>query len=313
MSIKYVLRFLRLAFLVLLATAPAALRAQQQVIPVWPGVAPGSENWTQHEVEYQSPQIGVMVRNVVHPTLTAFLPSRSTATGAAVIVCPGGGFLFLSWQNEGTAVARWLSQHGIAAFVLKYRLVNTGATEEEFRKAAAELFSEIARVQQQANSGTPPVLHLNAGNVPELAGEDGRQAIRVVRQRAAEWGIDPKRIGIMGFSAGGLVTDQVALHRDTASYADFAAPIYGAPFDKVDVPADAPPLFVLCANDDALSSSQSLRLFSEWKAAGKPAELHIYSKGGHGFGMAQRGLPVDHWIERFHDWMQVQGFLERAH
>lgn len=313
MPLKFVSRLVRLTVFVLLAMMPAALPAQQQVIPVWPGAAPGSEHWTQKEVEFLTPQKEAMVRNVVHPTLSAFLPIPAKATGAGVIVCPGGGFRFLSWQNEGTAVAQWLSQRGIAAFVLKYRLMDTGATDEEFRKSVEELFREIGRIQQQANSGAAAVPSLNAGSIPELAAEDGRQAIRVVRQHAAEWGIDPNRIGIIGFSAGGLVADQVTLRHDAASYPDFAAPIYGAPFEAIVVPSDAPPLFVLCANDDALSSSQSLRLFSEWKAAGKPAELHVYSKGGHGFGMAQRGLPVDHWIERFYDWMRVQGMLAGAH
>src|ERR1043166_6573978 len=104
--------------------------AEQMVLPIWPGAAPGSETWTQKEVTYQNPQKEAMVRNVVRPTLTAFLPERSKANGTAVIVCPGGGFRFLSWQTEGTEVARWLADHGVAAFVLKYRLVDTGRSEE---------------------------------------------------------------------------------------------------------------------------------------------------------------------------------------
>src|SRR5436190_2139043 len=134
-----------LATIALLCVSWAA-QAQQPVIPIWPGVAPGSERWTQKEVEGAGSAMGYVVRNVVRPTLTAYLPDRSKATGTAVIVCPGGGFRFLSWKSEGTEVAEWLRDHGVAAFVLKYRLVDTGATEEEFRKALTALFSSITRL-----------------------------------------------------------------------------------------------------------------------------------------------------------------------
>ncbi len=286
--------------------------AQKQVIPVWPGVAPGSENWTQKEVEYLNPQKQTMIRNVVRPTMTAFMPDRSKANGTAVIVCPGGGFRFLSWQSEGTEVAQWLRDRGVAAFVLKYRLLDTGATEAEFQKALAELFSMISRISS-GDSSTPAINDIAMQNIITMAATDGKQAIKVVREHASEWGIALDRVGIMGFSAGGLLTDEVALHHDAESRPDFVAPIYGAPFAQVSVPPDAPPMFILCANDDPLASSGSARLFSEWKAAGKAVELHVYSKGGHGFGMNKQGLPADHWIDRFSDWLEVQGLLKPTH
>ena len=139
---------------------------------------------------------------------------------------------------------------------------------------------------------------------------DGQQAVRVVRRRAADWGLSPQRIGMMGFSAGGRVTESVALQHDADTRPDFAAVIYGAGKGGPPVPADAPPLFVLCADDDLMASPRSVRLYSDWKAAGHPVELHIYSKGGHGFGMTKQGLPTDSWIERFGDWLQTQGLLE---
>jgi putative heme-binding domain-containing protein len=302
----------------------------ETVIPVWPDRAPGSESWTQKELEYRNDwDHKPMVRNVTTPTLTAFLPEPSTATGAAVVVCPGGGFRFLSWESEGTAVAEWLRARGVAAFVLKYRLVETAASEEEFRKEMAAFFARIAsRRDRPAAAVAPgeaaPKDHSNPGEasrraIPDdmrtiaaLASDDGRQAIKVVRQRAAEWGIKPDRIGIMGFSAGGIVTMDVVMKHDADSRPDFAAPIYGGGTGGARVPDDAPPLFVLCASDDFLAASGSARLYSEWKAAGRPIELHIYEKGGHGFGMTPKGLPVDHWIERFGDWLAQRGLIKRS-
>ncbi len=285
-----------------LAAASCAL-AQQTVIALWPGVAPGSETWTQKELEYLNPRQEKMVRNVVKPTLTAYLPDRAKASGTAVIVCPGGAYRFLSFQSEGTEVAEWLVARGVAAFVLKYRVAETPAGEDEFRKFFAALIADLRR------GGASPSLG------PELrspASDDGRQAVKIVRSRAAEWGIDPARIGMLGFSAGAFLTMDVVTEHDAASRLDFAAPIYGGDLNGHAVPAAAPPLFALAAADDAMGAAASAKLYAGWTAAGRPAELHIYSKGGHGFGMVKRGLPVDRWIERFGDWLGVQGMLKPA-
>src|SRR5208282_1826054 len=166
-------------------------RAQEQVIPVWPGVAPGSENWTQKEETTHLPPMaagGPLVRNVVRPTLTVFMPNPPVPKGTAIIVCPGGGFHFLSWESEGTEVAKWLTAHGVAAFALKYRPVDTGPTQEDFRKALAALFAPPGK------AGLPESMT----EVLPLAIADGRQAMKVVRQHATEWGLDPDRIGLMG-------------------------------------------------------------------------------------------------------------------
>ena len=278
--------------------------SQQPVFPIWSGVAPGSENWTQKEVEYLDASKKKMVRNVVRPTLTAYLPEGSKATGTAVIVCPGGGFRFHSWQSEGTEVAEWLRDHGVAAFVLKYRLMDTGATEAEFQKSLAELFRSISEKDAKL------IEKVERMEIVQLAAADGRQAVKVVRQRASEWGIAPDRIGILGFSAGGMVTMGVVMHSDSESRPNFAAPIYGGSTGGAAVPKEAPPLFILCADDDELMAVGSANLYTAWKASKKSAELHIYSKGGHGFGMNRRGLPVDYWIERFGDWLGTQGLLK---
>ncbi|MCX6302873.1 MAG: alpha/beta hydrolase [Bacteroidia bacterium] len=286
------------------------ISAQQELIPLWPGTAPGSESWTQTEVQYLNEQGQQMVRNVVTPTLTVYKPDPAKSNGTAMIVAPGGGFLFLSWQTEGTEVAEWLASKGVTAFLLKYRLSNSGSTREEFQKAMMALFSSISAASNPENSGKPEGdINRNKAmsEIAVLGQEDGRQAIRIVRNRAAEWGIDPHKIGIMGFSAGGMVTLGPLLQHDAESRPDFAAAIY-TPWADNPVPADAPPLFILVASDDMLTEKGSIQMYSAWKAAKKPTELHIYSKGGHGFGMQKKGLPVDSWIERLGDWMKSQGF-----
>jgi acetyl esterase/lipase len=272
------------------------------VIPLWPDGAPGSESWVQSPEETQQEEEVVIrtdlrvVRNVTQPTLMAYLPERSAANGTAVIVGPGGAFHFLSIDMEGTDVARWLNARGVAAFVLKYRLIRTG---DDFPEDVRAHLDDRTRMAELMEPLRPLVV------------ADGQQAVRVVRERAAEWGIASDRIGMMGFSAGGSVTENTARLHDLSSRPDFAAVIYGADLaEPVPVPADAPPLFVLCADDDEMAVSVSVQLYSEWRAAGRPVELHIYAQGGHGFGMRQQGLPSDTWIDRLADWMRVQGLLE---
>jgi acetyl esterase/lipase len=298
----------RIVLLLSAAIAFAVLaKGQQQEITIWPGVAPGSENWTQQEVRYLNDQKQQMVRNVVTPTLTVYKPDIGKANGTAVIVAPGGGFRFLSWQTEGTDVAEWLIARGVTAFVLKYRVMNTGATQEEFQQALNALFRDIAAASNPANAGKPE------GNIhgsksmtdAEVLGQaDGLQAVKLIRSRAAEWSINPGKIGMIGFSAGGMVALGPLLQGDKAGCPDFAGLIY-TPWTDSLVPAEAPPVFILVAGDDRLTAGGSVQMYTAWKAAGKEAELHVYSKGGHGFGMQKRGLPVDGWIERFGEWMNL--------
>ncbi len=277
-------------------TSSPALESDEghDVITLWPGVAPGSENWTQKEVRYNNTwDHKKMVPNVTRPTLTVYRADPAKASGAAVIIAPGGGFRFLSWQNEGTAVAEWLAVRGVSAFVLKYRLMDTGDSLEAF--------------ETKINSG--PRTKPAGMDIAELATADGRQAMKVIRQRCTDWKIAPDRIGIIGFSAGGVVAMGVVNQHDADTHPDFAAPVYGTGPESA-LPKDAPPLFILCASDDKGTLGGTMRVFSKWKAAGLSAELHIYSKGGHGFGMSQRGLPIDHWIDRFGDWLTVQGLMK---
>ncbi len=264
----------------------AALRMTE--IPLWDGVAPGSEDWQQVEGEGLIDGRLRVVRNVVRPTLTPFLPEAPT--GTAVIVAPGGAFHFLAWGYEGIDVARWLAARGIAAFVLKYRLI---ATDDTF---PADMHARM-RVSDHESWLAP---------VAPLIRADALQAIRVVRAHATEWAIDPHRVGIMGFSAGGTVTSLATLHYDAGSRPDLAAPIYGAGAPG-EVPEDAPPLFIAVANDDGLAP-RSLEMANRWRDAGREVELHLYARGGHGFGMNRKGLPSDTWIEAFHAWLTMLGF-----
>ncbi len=220
-----------------------------------------------------------VIRNVSQPALEGYLPDPALATGTAVIVCPGGAYHFLSFEHEGIEVARWLSARGIAAFMLKYRLLQTGG---DFPRCVDEHLNDRERMKALVTPLYP------------LITADGCQAVRRVRARAAEWGIAPDRIGILGFSAGGMLALSVALHVDSTSRPDFAAPIYSAPPPDATLPANAPPLFLLCAADDDMASEVSTRFYSVWRAADRPVELHIYSKGGHGFGMRRQGLPQPH-------------------
>jgi acetyl esterase/lipase len=283
---------------------------QPRVIPVWPEVAPGSEKWTQREVEGRDGWLRAdIVRNVVRPTLTAYMPERSKANGTAVIICPGGGFFFLA-KDEGSAEAEWLRARGVAAFVLKHRLMDTGATEAEFHKAIVKA-ALLKAIDDRLKGGEQPVLPEEVRKFSALAVADGGQALKVVREHADEWGIKPDRIGIMGFSSGAVVSTGVATEHDAASRPNYAASIYGPVLASVKVPKDAPPLFICCASDDPLVPPRdSIRLYTAWNAARKSAELHIYARGGHGFG--GQGLPSDTWLDRLGDWLGQQGLLKPA-
>ncbi len=168
----------------------------QDVISVYPGAAPGSEKWTHEEKEYFSPLFNTqVVTNVVKPTLTKFAPTAESSNGTAVVICPGGGFHALSINSEGVDVAKWLNEKGVTGFVLKYRLVPTG------KDGVVEMLGKgREKVEEDMRS------------VFELAAADGAAAVKYVRDHAEELGVNPKRVGLMGFSAGGSVTTAVALH-----------------------------------------------------------------------------------------------------
>lgn len=274
----------------------------QQVIQLYPGKAPGSESWTWNEKEMFSPIFNTqVVYNISQPTLIAYLPDKSIATGVSVIIAPGGAFHILSINSEGIDVAKWLQKKGIAAFVLKYRVAHS-LTDDPVKELMPKMSDE--KIMGEVTSLVVP-----------LATADGLIAMKHVRSNAAKYNIDPAKIGFMGFSAGGTVTMGVVFNYDKDSKPAFGAPIY--PFISADlaeakIPADAPPLFICAATNDGLKlATHSSNLYNKWIADGKSAELHMYAKGDHGFGMRIQNLPTDKWIERFYEWLEVQGIVKK--
>ncbi|WP_084455969.1 alpha/beta hydrolase [Novosphingobium rosa] len=260
-------------------------------IPLLPHAADAGEQW-------ESFMGARIVRNVTAPTLTPFLPDPAKASGAAVVVAPGGAFMMLSIDSEGYQVARWLADHGIAAFVLTYRLKPTPRDPAAFLGQLTALLGGGAR---------------NVPTTPPEALADARAAVRLVRQRGGEWHIDPHRIGFAGFSAGAMTTLSVGLSDDAASRPDFIAPVYG-PLGARAIPRDAPPMFTAIAMDDPFfapfSGGGDLGLIAAYQAAHRPVEAHLFEAGGHGFGMRQQGKTSDLWIEEFYAWMKDRGLLK---
>jgi endo-1,4-beta-xylanase len=228
------------------------------------------------------------------------LPAKEKATGCAVLIAPGGGHMFLTIDREGYDLARWLAERGIAAFVLKYRLARDAATS--------------------ATGASPPY------SVEREPRADGLRAVRLIRSRAAEWAIDPNRIGTLGFSAGGVSALAPALSFDAgnpdatdpierqSSRAAFHAMIYAElPRGDFDVRQDTPPVFILCADNDYPKAGPLLKYLVKLKAVGVPAEIHIYNSGGHGFGVRsdRPHLPISTWPERFTDWLGDLGLLKK--
>ena len=246
-------------------------------------------------------QYGVpMVRNVDAATLTPFLPDPAKATGAAVIVAPGGGFLILSMENEGWRVARALADRGIAAFVLKYRLKPTPPDMPAFEQALNAMFASAGDPHNRLRPE-----EAIAGAADQIA--DARAAFALVRARAAGWHVDPNRVGMMGFSAGAMTTMVTALAAPDTHPA-FIAPIYGS-MEAVKVPSDAPPLFAVLAGDDPLFAHKGFGLIDAWQRAGRPVEFHLYEKGGHGFGLGKEGTTSTGWFDAFLHWLSAEGFL----
>ncbi len=255
------------------------------VIPLYEGVAPGSESWDWEEKSVESPSGLPMVQNVVKPVLMYYSPDPGTDVGTAMVIAPGGGFRNLMMSYEGVDIARYLNKLGVHAYVLKYRL-----------------FHKEDRTKQDGQ------------DVRKLAGADGQQAVRLVRSSAKEMGIEHDRIGMIGFSAGGGVT-LASVMGSADGRPDFAVPVYTVAGSKwglpVEVPVNAPPLCIFtAANDQLIPWEKSMELFVAWKEAGALAELHIFQTGRHGF--VEKGGGADHFMDRLQDWMKVNGWLERG-
>jgi len=278
----------------------ASLAAAQEVIPLYKGTPPGSTPENYPEKQYFSKSWNTeVVSNVTKPSLTVFKPAPDQKNGTAAVVVPGGGFMALSINSEGNDVARYLAAKGITAFVLKYRIARTG---EDATQEFAALYADKAKFSE------------TIGKVVPLSIADGLAAVAYVRRHASEWGVSRDRVGIIGFSAGGTVALGAAYQYAPEGRPAFVAPIYAAPgrLNDLSIPADAPPMFIAAATDDNLGlAPDSVALYEKWTAAQKSVELHMYAKGGHGFGMHTNNIPTDHWIDRFVDWLELQGFLKK--
>jgi acetyl esterase/lipase len=279
---------------------PIAIPAQPGAIALDTGPLPGATAPEAWHSQYDS----VFARNVTVATLTPFLPDPAKATGAAVIVAPGGGFRTLSMENEGWDVAKALAARGVAAFVLKYRLNPTPQEMPAFEQSMREMFSGVARTAPRMDPQ-----EAIKGIAPQIA--DARAAFALVRKRAAEWHVDPDRVGMVGFSAGAMLTLATTLAGDDAKPA-FIGLIYG-PLSPVTVPADAPPAFVALAADDPFFANGGFGLIESWKAAKRPVEFHLYEQGGHGFGMYPKETTSTGWFDAYARWLGMHGLLKPAH
>lgn len=293
------------------SAAPEKPPDADAVIPIYPGAAPGSETWTWSEQTSQPQWVGRggrLVRNVTTPTLIEFKPPNAArTTRTAVIVAPGGGFRWLSIDTEGYDVARALAARGVTAFVLKYRLQHMPEDESRFQSDAHALLNSISSMSKLTPGVAPSIPR--ASTLAQNRGiADGVAAVRFLRRHAALIGIAADRIGMVGFSAGGFVALGTLLHSDPETRLNFAASIYGALAQK-EWPASTPPIFLAVAEDDPVAAGNVLKLFNLLRAQNHSVEIHVFDRGGHGFGMQQRGLTTDAWFEEFCIWLGSHGFL----
>ncbi len=267
------------------AVSGEALPEPASVIPLYDGVAPGSESWDWEENTAASRRGLPMVQNVVKPVLLYYPPDSGTDVGTAMVIAPGGGYRNLMMSYEGLDIATYLNKLGVHAYVLKYRLTHQGDSKKQ-----------------------------EGQDVRRLAGTDGQQAIRLVRRGSAEMGIEPDRIGMIGFSAGGGVTLS-SVFGPADGRPDFAVPVYTGGgltgSSPIPVPENAPPLCIFtAANDQIIPWERSMELFAAWQSAGVPAEIHIFQAGRHGF--VEKGGGADHFMDRLQEWMKVNGWLSKG-
>ncbi len=284
-----------------MASVPAAA-AGGSIIPLYPkgGVA----QLGVPEVKTKLTTGLTLIFNVSEPTLELFRPAPGRANGTAMIVAPGGGFVGLEYDASGTDIARRLAQRGITALVLKYRTIQSSGDPMQMPEAhLKEMDTLMARVK----TGLPVEMPPFAGEPHAVA--DGARAMAIVRQRAQEWGIDPKRVGVIGFSAGAYLAADLAIG-DTASRPDFVVLLYGGL--RTPVPADASPAFIAAAADDPFQPNDAVQLFTAWRKAGVAAELHVYEQGGHGFDLKPKGMTSDHWFDEMLWWMRSRGLMAPA-
>ena len=283
-----------------------------EIIRLWPDGPPTTIEDVPDEVAYPV-KAGVAIgteflRNISDPTLTVFTPPEGTANGVGVVVAPGGGWTINAWSHEGLDVARWLTAAGYTAFLLKYRVMASPADQDAFETAMAAMDGLHAVPIPPANrpKAISDVLSTEAYfEARAAAADDGRRAIELARELAPKYGLRAGALGMIGFSAGAFLAVDVALDPRAEQLA-FIAPIYGGETCGSPVPADAPPLFTAVAHDDILLRMVE-GLYLDWSDAGRSAELHLFARGQHGFGMVKQGMPSDRWPELLLAWIEDSG------
>lgn len=263
-------------------------------VRLWQGSAPGGKPLTAPEARVINDKTWrpfLEIHNVSTPTLTVVRPAAGQANGSAMVVLPGGAFGILAWDLEGMEVAQFLASRGITAFVLKYRV--SDPTPEEIKAFLAD----------------PTHLDKLLRPKRDLAVQDAMQAIRALRADASRYGIDPNRIGMMGFSAGAITALAVLQQADDSTRPNLAASIYGMGFEP-DVPLKAPPLFMVVAKDDVMMTTASADIQKAWQAAGKSVELHVLESGGHGFGLGRAGTDSMRFPELLETWLRNLGYIK---
>ena len=294
------------------------LSAQNQV-PLFDGPVPGNKGTVNIESAMTDPQGDTLIlRGVSIPTITAYIPPKDKATGAAVIILPGGGLQLLSWASEGGVVAEWYRDHGVAAFVLKYRLHDGSPQAEQPQRPPQRPQAQPTQGQAAPRPAGLEVYQVDESiktlreeHSPIMALEqlDAEQAIRYVKAHAKEWNIDPAKIGYLGFSAGGCIAIYAVMRNtDPAVMPAFLATMYGPPVTVMRVPENAPKLFVATRADHQNVAPGCLSLYLEWQKHGIPSEIHIYGNGKGGFGSAVNNTTSDDWKESLLHWMKVEGF-----
>lgn len=297
-------------FVVVVSYPPRPLRAEDMkpslVQPIWPGKPPGETKELPPEEDVTKPEQKdpggkpiIRLTNVSIPTVSLYRPAKEQDTGASVVICPGGGHYILALNHEGTETAEWLTTLGVTGIVLKYRVPTRTPDGQRW----------LAAVQ------------------------DAQRAVSLVRAHAKAWQLDPQRIGILGFSAGGEAAGLTSYFADrqyepvdnidqVSFRPDFAMLIYPGSFEKKEEPTkiredvtitkNAPPTFLVHAWDDPVTVFSSLNIATELKKAGVPTELHIYATGGHGYGMRDTGSTVNSWPQRAADWLNESQWLKRS-
>ncbi|SET73258.1 alpha/beta hydrolase [Stenotrophomonas indicatrix] len=281
------------------ATASPAASTGGVVIPLYP--AGTTQPLGVQELHDALDTGETLIYDVSEPTLEMYRPAPGKQNGTAVIVVPGGGFVALGYVRGGTDVARALAEHGITAFVLKHRTVRSG--DGPMRIPAVHM-KEMEQVMSRAKTGLPVEMPPFAGEPNAV--EDGARAMTLVRQRASEWGVTSDRVGMIGFSSGAYLAADLAIG-PKASRPNFIGLIYGGL--RTPVPVDASPAFIAGAADDDYQPNDPMLLYSAWRGAGAPAELHLYERGGHGFDLHPKGMTSDLWFGQFIAWMQVRELM----